>query len=126
MLSAGALIFRVKGQLPAEALFPLTMLVTLALSSYAQSLFGLDGDGGLTRYRLLPVPGWQLLAAKDAAFLLAAMLLCLPLDPLAGLAAAAGGIGAKDIKPRCSTVASRPDGGFNRSLVRQRDFFRRC
>jgi len=88
LLSAGALIFRMRGTLPHDALFPLTMLVTLTLSSYAQTLFGLDGAGGLTRYRLLPLPGWQILAAKDAAFLLVNVTLCLPLAPLAGLAAA--------------------------------------
>jgi hypothetical protein len=88
LLSAGALIFRAKGTLPHDAFFPLTMLVALTLSSYAQSLFGLDGKGGLTRYRLLPVPGWQILAAKDAAFLLVVVALCLPLAPLAGVAAA--------------------------------------
>lgn len=88
LLSVGALIFRAKGTLPRDAFFPLTMLVMLTLSSYAQSLFGLDGDGGLTRYRLLPVPGWQILAAKDAAFLLVTVVLCLPLSPLPGLAAA--------------------------------------
>jgi hypothetical protein len=88
ILSVGALIFRVKGTLPRGALFPLTLLVMVAISSYTQSLFGLDGDGGLTRYRLLPVSGWQILAAKDAAFLLAALVLCLPLAPLAGFAAA--------------------------------------
>jgi hypothetical protein len=88
LLSVGALIFRAKGTLPRDAFFPLTMLVMLTLSSYAQSLFGLDGDGGLTRYRLLPLPGWQILAAKDAAFLLVTAFLCLPLSPLPGLAAA--------------------------------------
>jgi hypothetical protein len=88
LLSVGALIFRAKGTLPSDAFFPLTMLVMLTLSSYAQSLFGLDGDGGLTRYRLLPLPGWQILAAKDAAFLLVTVVLCLPLAPMAGLAAA--------------------------------------
>lgn len=88
LLSVGALIFRAKGTLPRDAFFPLTMLVMLTLSSYAQSLFGLDGNGGLTRYRLLPVPGWQILAAKDAAFLLVTVVLCLPLSPLPGLAAA--------------------------------------
>lgn len=88
LLSLGALIFRAKGTLPRDAFFPLTMLVMLTLSSYAQSLFGLDGDGGLTRYRLLPLPGWQILAAKDAAFLLVSVVLCLPLSPLPGLAAA--------------------------------------
>jgi hypothetical protein len=88
LLSVGALIFRAKGTLPPDAFFPLTMLVMLTLSSYAQSLFGLDGDGGLTRYRLLPLAGWQILAAKDAAFLLVSVVLCLPLAPMAGLAAA--------------------------------------
>jgi hypothetical protein len=88
LLSVGALIFRLKGKLPQDALFPLTMLVTVTLSSYAQTLFGLDGAGGLTRYRLLPLPGWQILVAKDAAFLLVNLVLCLPLAPLAGLAAA--------------------------------------
>jgi len=83
-----ALFFRVRGLLPAEALTPLTMVVMLAISTHAQSLFGLDGEGGLTRYRLLPVAGWQILVAKDAAFLLMALLLTLPLSPLAGLAAA--------------------------------------
>ena len=88
LLSVGALIFRAKGTLPRDAFFPLTMLVMLTLSSYAQSLFGLDGDSGLTRYRLLPLPGWQILAAKDAAFLLVTAVLCLPLSPLPGVAAA--------------------------------------
>jgi hypothetical protein len=88
LLSVGASIFRLAGTLPADAFLPLTLLIMLALSSYAQSLFGLDGNGGLTRYRLLPVAGWRILAAKDAAFLLAAVVLCLPVDPLAGIAAA--------------------------------------
>ena len=86
--SAAGLVFRAAGLLPREALLPLTLLVMLSLSTYAQTLFGLDGEGGLTRYRLLPVAGWQVLAAKDAAFLLAALLLTAPLDPLGGLAAA--------------------------------------
>jgi hypothetical protein len=51
-------------------------------------LFGLDGAGGLSRYRLLPLRGWHILAAKDAAFLLVAMLLVAPLAPLAGLGSA--------------------------------------
>ena len=88
MVSAVSLGFRAAGLLPAEALLPLTMVVMLAFSTYAQTLFGLDGDGGITRYRLLPVPGWQILAAKDAPFLLVALLMTLPLAPTAGLAAA--------------------------------------
>jgi hypothetical protein len=63
-------------------------MVMLALSTYTQTLFGLDGDGGMTRYRLLPVSGWQILAAKDAPFLLVSVAMTLPLAPGAGLAAA--------------------------------------
>ena len=88
VVSAFCLGFRAAGLLPAEALLPMTIVVMLALSTYAQTLFGLDGDGGMTRYRLLPVPGWQILAAKDVPFLLVSVLMTLPLAPAAGLAAA--------------------------------------
>jgi hypothetical protein len=88
LVSAFCLAFRVAGLLPAEALLPMTIVVMLALSTYSQTLFGLDGDGGMTRYRLLPVPGWQILAAKDVPFLLASLLMTLALAPAAGLAAA--------------------------------------
>jgi hypothetical protein len=88
VVSALCLGFRAAGLLPGEALLPMTMVVMLALSTYAQTLFGLDGDGGMTRYCLLPVPGWQILAAKDAPFLLVSVLMTLPLAPAAGLAAA--------------------------------------
>ncbi len=89
ILSVTVLVSRVVGwRLPQEALLPITVLVVLALSSYAQSLFGLDGPAALTRYHLLPIRGWQVLAAKDAAFLLAAFVLTLPLAPLSGLAGA--------------------------------------
>ena len=74
--------------LPREALLAMTVLVVAAMSSYAQCLFGLDGDGGLSRYRLLPVRGWQLLLAKDAAFLAVLVPLTLPLAPLAGIGGA--------------------------------------
>ncbi len=89
VLSACVLAYRVLGSpLPPEAFLAVTVLVVLALSSYAQCLFGLDGDGGLGRYRLLPLRGWQILAAKDCAFLLVAIPLTLPLSPLAGAGAA--------------------------------------
>src|SRR5205085_3809158 len=39
-------------------------------------------------YALLPVKGWQLLLAKDLAYLLAVVPLTLPLAPLAGLGGA--------------------------------------
>ena len=88
VLSATVAGFRLAGKLPAEALLPMTVLVVLALSSYAQSLFGLDGDQALTRYRLFPLRGWQLLAAKDTPFLLAALVLTLSMAPLPGMTAA--------------------------------------
>lgn len=88
VISAVSLGFRAAGQLPPAALLPLTILAMLALSTYGQTLFGLDGEGGMTRYRLLPVPGWQILAAKDVPFLLLCVLVTLPLAPVAGLAAA--------------------------------------
>ncbi len=88
VVSTLSLGFRAAGLLPADALLPLTILVMLALSTYAQTLFGLDGDGGMTRYRLLPIPGCLILAAKDVPFLLVSVVLTLPLAPGAGLAAA--------------------------------------
>lgn len=89
LLSVSTLLVRVAGvALPSEALLAITVLVVLALSSYAQSLFGLDGEGGLARYRLLPLRGWEILAAKDAAFLAVVIPLTLPLRPLSGIAAA--------------------------------------
>jgi hypothetical protein len=89
ILSAAALLSRLLvPNLPREAMLAMTVLVVAAMSSFAQCLFGLDGEGGLSRYRLLPVRGWQLLLAKDAAFLAAVIPLTVVLAPLAGLGAA--------------------------------------
>jgi hypothetical protein len=89
VLSVCTTIYRIADRTaPPEAFLMMALLILLALSSYAQCLFGLDGAGGLTRYRLLPLHGWQILLAKDAAFLMVAVTLTLPLNPLAGLAAA--------------------------------------
>ena len=89
ILSAAMLAYRCFGPpLPREALMAMTFLAIGALSSYAQCLFGLDGDGGLSRYRLLPVSGWQLLLAKDAAFLVVLIPLLSPLAPIAGFGGA--------------------------------------
>ena len=89
LLSVAGFIYRIAiPALPGEAMMAMTLLVVLALSSYAQCLFGLESTGGLTRYRLMPLPGWRIIAAKDTAFLIVAVALTLPLAPLAGLAAA--------------------------------------
>lgn len=88
ILSGCGLAYRLVSRQPElNTLFGLTLLVMLALSTYAQCLFGLETDSGLSRYRLLPLRGWQILAAKDAAFLGMAVLLALPLAPLPGLGA---------------------------------------
>ena len=63
----------------------ISILIALALSTYAQSLFGLDLGSGMTRYRLLPLRGWQVLLAKDAAFLIVLILLILPFSIGTGL-----------------------------------------
>ena len=89
LLSLACLAYRVTmPALPAEAMMAMTLLVVLAISSYAQCLFGLESSGGRTRYQLLPLPGWRILAAKDIAYLSVAVILTLPLAPLAGLAGA--------------------------------------
>jgi len=61
--------------------------VVLALSTYAQCLFGLDGPAGLTRYRLSPMRGWSILLAKGIAFLLLVAVLTAGLDMLTGMTA---------------------------------------
>jgi hypothetical protein len=63
----------------------LAVLVALALSTWAQSLFGLDSRSGLARYRLLPLHGWEILLGKDCAFLAVLILLVLPLNLWSGL-----------------------------------------
>jgi hypothetical protein len=84
LLAAGGTIARVRA-IPGAAT-GMAILVAIALSTWTQCLFSLDEQGGVTRYRVLPLPGWRILAAKDAAFLGILLLLTLPLDPFAGLA----------------------------------------
>ncbi|MEO8597088.1 MAG: hypothetical protein ABI759_27465 [Candidatus Solibacter sp.] len=89
MLSLAMLAYRVAGpKLPREAFMAMTVLVVGSMSSYAQCLFGLDGDGGRLRYRLLPVRGWHLLLAKDAAFLVVVIPMTLTVAVLPGIGAA--------------------------------------
>jgi len=64
----------------------LALMTALALSTYSQCLFGLDSAGSaMTRYRLLPLSGWQILFAKDAVFLGVLILLVLPLAAAPGM-----------------------------------------
>jgi hypothetical protein len=86
LLSAGGIAYRVLAAPADPAAFPiLALLVALALSTGAQVLFGLDSTSAMTRYRLLPLCGWQILLAKDAALLAILTLLVLPLNLPAGL-----------------------------------------
>jgi len=83
-----ALAIGIVGRLahPDPAAYPvLSLLAALALSTSVQSPFALDGDSGLTRYRLLPMRGWQILLAKDAAWLAILLLAVLPLAVVPGL-----------------------------------------
>jgi hypothetical protein len=89
LLSISGILYRTLAANPeVEARFGLTLLAVLSMSTSAQCLFALDGPAGMTRYRLLPVPGWMVLAAKGSAFAAITLLICLPLAPGAGLAAA--------------------------------------
>ncbi len=79
LFSAGSVAYRFFQQSPnAEAYPALAMMIVLALSTYTQCCFGLDSASGMTRYKLLPLRGWQVLMAKDAAFL---MIVCLLISP---------------------------------------------
>jgi hypothetical protein len=105
VVGGAAAVYRFAGLLPPDAYLPVTLLTVLALSTCAQTLFGLDGRAGMTRYRLLPIRGWQMLVAKDIAFLAVAVLLTLALDPLAGLAA---GIAALALARKAAVCETRP------------------
>lgn len=83
LLSAIATAYRFLSPHPDPAALPiLAILIALAMSTWAQSLFGLDSASAMSRYRLLPLPAWQILLAKDAAFLGILLLLVAALHPL--------------------------------------------
>ena len=86
LLSIGAGAYRIFAAHPDPAAFSIMgLLVALAMSTCTQSLFGLDGDSGVPRYHLLPMRGWEILMAKDIAFLAILFALLLPLDPWPGM-----------------------------------------
>ncbi len=85
-ISAGGSVYRFLHRHPDPAAFPiLAMLVALALSTWSQSLFGLDSASGVTRYRIMPLTGVRVLWAKDVSLLAILSVLVLPLDLRAGL-----------------------------------------
>jgi len=87
ILALGGTLWRLLDRRADPDAFPvLSLLVAVALSTYAQCLFGLDSAAAMARYRLLPLRGWRILLAKDAAFLLVLLFLVLPLSPAHGVA----------------------------------------
>jgi hypothetical protein len=86
LLAIAGCAYRFFFHAPDPAAYPIfALLIALALSTYAQCLFGLDSSSALTRYRLLPLPLWQILVAKDIAFLTILVILVAPLSAAAGL-----------------------------------------
>lgn len=87
ILTLSAVAYRLLAAHPDSDAFPiLSVMVACAMSTYAQVLFGLDRtSGAMSRYRLFPLRGWQILIAKDIAFLVVVLVLVLPLQPLPGL-----------------------------------------
>ncbi len=86
LLGVVSIVYRIGSKHPDPAALPiLGMLIALALSTYAQSLFGLDFDSGLKLYRLLPLREWEVLLAKDIAFMALLLPLIIALDPLPAL-----------------------------------------
>jgi hypothetical protein len=88
LLGAVSIVYRFGSvhRIPDPSALPiLAMLIALALSTYAQSLFGLDFEAGLTLYRLLPLRAWEVLFAKDIAFMAVLLPLIVALDPLPAL-----------------------------------------
>ncbi len=88
LLTLCALLYRFSGK-PLDPAAPriLSLVVVLALSTEAQVLLGIDGSGA-ERYRQMPIRGWQILLAKDLAFLVLTALLVAPLQVGSGLTAA--------------------------------------
>lgn len=88
LLALSGALYRFLASAPTPEAFPiLAVMVAVALSTYAQSLFALDGENGLMRYRLMPLRGWQIFLSKDLAFLAVLALLELPLDLRTGITA---------------------------------------
>lgn len=79
LLAAGGWFFA-----PDEGYPLLSLLIALAPSTVAQSLFGLEYEAAV-RYRVLPLRGWQILLAKDAAYLVLVLVLTARFDPAAAL-----------------------------------------
>lgn len=84
LLTAAMWLYRASGRpLEPEAFTIMSLVIVVLFSTCAQALFALDAGASLERYRLMPVRGWKVLAAKHAALAIVAAPLALPLHPLA-------------------------------------------
>lgn len=87
LLSASTAAYKIfVAPLHERAGFMIGLLVVLAFASYSACIFGLDGEAGVARYKLLPLPGWAVLVSKTAALLLVVGLLTIHLAMLPCLA----------------------------------------
>ena len=88
LLSGATLAYRIaRPNLEPEALLVMSLVVVMTLSTCAQSLFALDAGASWERYRLMPIRGWRILAAKHMALTMIALPLTLPLHLMAPPAA---------------------------------------
>ena len=90
--------------LDAEAPRIMALVTALALSTHTQVLVGIDGAGA-ERYRQMPLRGWQILLAKDLAFLAMLAVLVAPLDFVGAML---GGIACLAIGNHVSVHVVRP------------------
>jgi hypothetical protein len=103
LIAGSATVYRLAGGVLDPAALPvLSMIVVVALSTTTQVLIGLDGAGAL-RYHLFPIRGWQVLLAKDLAFLTILLVLIAPLEVPASLL---GGIAALAVGHHRSAMPS--------------------
>ena len=109
LMSIGGSLYRFFAPHPDPDAFPiLALVVALAMSTYAQCLFGLDlTSSAMTRYRMLPLAGWEILLAKDIAFLGVLLVLVLPLDPGPGLTFGLAALAIGHHPSICLPVAQR-------------------
>ena len=98
-------LYQLSGKpLDPAALRIMSLVTVVAMSTSAQLLIGLDGAGA-ERYRYLHIRGWQILWAKDLAFLALLAFLVAPLDWISGLSA---GIAALTVGHHRSIMQNPP------------------
>jgi hypothetical protein len=86
LFALGGWCYRFLSPAPDPAAYPIfSLLIALALSTYTQCLFGLESESAMTRYQLLPLRQYEVLLAKDAAFLGLLVVLTLPLNSVCSL-----------------------------------------